>query len=295
MSNPPNNYTTPALWRLWEEISAVIGYRVKYGGIYANKSGYHNTRDGNKAKWPSNYSIQLDLDKLGPSNKAAAIDLTFSSVTDMIKYTKRISDAFSARDARLASVKEFYGTLDGKVVHGLGKKSRVGKPYETSADKSHLWHLHVSFFRADVENWDRIKGVFEVLTGKTAGSATPAQDESLDMTAPTYGEKSWRVEQMQRRFETLGYELDGGHDGAYGPSTKAVVKKWFKDCWDKDWHGDSVTPWMWDELLLQFLAKRGLKGVKGDPGPAGKDGVLKLPASFAGTVTLTASKLGTTE
>jgi hypothetical protein len=294
MSTPPNIYTTPAVWQLWEAISAAIGYRVKLGGIYANKSGYHNTRNANRARWPSNYSIQLDLDKQGPADKAAAIDLTFSSVTDMKKYTKLLADAFDKRDPRLASVKEFYGTLDGSEVYGLGKKSREGEPYETSADDSHLWHLHVSFFRADVEDWERIKGVGEVLTGKSFGDSPSTPNNSGESMFPTYGDKSDEVERTQRRFEALGYEFPKyGHDGSYGNEMKTVVKQWFKDRWSKDYHGEKMTAWMMDELEVQYISKRlegKFKGPKGDPGPAGKDGVLKLPLAVTINGQVTAAK-----
>lgn len=172
MSSLPNKYTTQPIWDLWLEVSRAFGSKVKLGGIYANKSGYHNTREANQRRWPGNYSIVLTLDKQGPSDKAAALDLTFPSAADMRKYTKRLRDAMKRGDSRMEAVKEFYGTVNSRTVYGLGKKSRHGTPYKTSADKSHLWHIHISFFRADVENDNRIAGVFSVL----AGTSKPKND-----------------------------------------------------------------------------------------------------------------------
>jgi len=183
-TNPPNDFITDAMWQLWLAVDTAIP-QVKLGGVYAAKAGYHNTRKANQAKWPGNYSIQLDLDKQGPADKSAAIDLTFSAASDMRKYTKRLQTAMLAGDSRLASVKEFYGTLDSKTVYGLGKKIRTSEPYTTSADSSHLWHLHVSFFRADVENFNRLKGLYEVLTGSSAPE--PAKPSVPPVEKPSGG------------------------------------------------------------------------------------------------------------
>lgn len=179
MSTPPNDYTTEPLWELWTGADKAIK-SARFGGIYANKPGYHNTRNAHftaaarKKGWDDNYSVQLPLDKQGPGDKAAALDLTLSDA-DMKLYTKRLQQAMQSGDPRVAAVKEFYGTLDGRKVYGLGKKSHSGKAYETSADSSHLWHIHMSFFRADVTDRDRILGVLGVLTeGKPSAPSKPS-------------------------------------------------------------------------------------------------------------------------
>jgi hypothetical protein len=244
MSTPPNVYITQAVWDLWLAIDKAIPLETKLGGIYANKSGYHNTRKANKAKWPTNYSIKLDLDKQGPDDKAAALDITFPAESDMEKYTDRLRDAFAVGDDRLASLKEFYGTLNGEKVFGLGKKSRNGTPYETSADSSHLWHIHLSFFRADVENWDRLKGIYEVLLGKapekpskpsvpaTPKPTTPQNSQDwtvkLIMALPTIksGAEGADAKRAQALLVANGRKLS--IDGKFGPvsvrDTKAFQK-----------------------------------------------------------------------
>jgi hypothetical protein len=269
MSTPPNNYITQAIWDLWLACHKEFGSRVELGGVYANKSGYHNTRAAHftkKAKekgWDENYSVQLDLDKQGPSDKAAAIDLSFDSEADMRLYTSRLDEAFWARDSRLASVKEFYGTLDNKTVYGLGKKSRVGAPYKTSADKSHLWHLHISFFRADVEHWDRIKGVYSVLADKgaqappkpskpeTPNPTTPVKTsdwtDRLIMALPTIrrGSKGTDAKRVQALAVANGRKIS--IDGIIGPNSEREIKAFQRS---KGLVADCIVgPKTWTKLL----------------------------------------------
>lgn len=281
MSSPPNSFTTQAIWDLWLSVSRALGSKVKLGGIYANKPGYHNTRAQNSS---GNYSVTLPLDKQGPSNKAAALDLTFPSAADMKLYTDRLRKAMQSRDPRMGSVKEFYGTLNGSVVYGLGKKSRDGAPYSTSADKSHLWHIHISFFRADVENWNRLKGIAEVLIGASLPSSGNATIEGGIML-PKYGAKGTVVGYWQRMLLAAGEKLPKyGVDNHYGDETKNAVLSWYKRNGGdpKKFDGKSITSWT--AISLQRAVFAGKPGPEGKPG---KDGVLKLPAEFSGKITLT--------
>ncbi len=75
-SNPNPARITDAMWWLWEQLHALEPRDGALGGIYANKPGYHNTRNANKA---TNYSVRDAVDKRGPGDKAAAIDWTFRS------------------------------------------------------------------------------------------------------------------------------------------------------------------------------------------------------------------------
>lgn len=261
MSTPPNDYVTDAMWQLWLAVDEAIP-QVKLGGIYSDKAGYHNTRKRNRQRWPNNYSIQLDLDKLGPDDKAAAIDLTFSDAADMRKYTKRLKDAMLAGDSRLASVKEFYGTLDSESVYGLGKKNRDGEPYKTSADDSHLWHLHISIFRADVSVWAMLKGTYEVLTGKAAPEpskpsvpSTPSKPDTnqdwtktLIMALPELeqGSKGTDTKRAQGLLIANGYK-DSAIDGVFGPKMKTGTKRFQKN---KGLASDGIIgPRTWTKLL----------------------------------------------
>lgn len=249
MSTPPNAYTTAPLWDLWLGADNAIK-SARFGGIYANKSGYHNTRNahfseaGRERGWDDNYSVQLSLDKQGPGDKAAALDLTLSDA-DMKTYTKRLKQAMESGDPRMGSVKEFYGTLDGNVVYGLGKKSRSGTPYKTSADSSHLWHIHLSFFRADVADRGRVLDVLGVLTGAvkptvpTVPTNPPQPSTGVDWTqelimslptikdnsAPTGAKKLAQSALAARGFPPKNtFDSKGRPDGSWGPGSVASTK-----------------------------------------------------------------------
>lgn len=165
MSNPIPGRITPQMWRLWTETQAAIP-GAKLGGIYAGKPGYHSSRQENQSKWPGNYSIRLALDKQGPSDKAAAIDLTLSDA-EMRRRTRYLADAAKRNDPRLAAVREFYGTLDSRTVYGRIKDSRTGPWRASAADRSHLWHIHISIFRAYTNNWGELAPIVSVLSGQT--------------------------------------------------------------------------------------------------------------------------------
>jgi hypothetical protein len=189
----PNDYTTDPIWDLWLGFKSAVP-TARLGGIYANKPGYHNTRNAHFTKaakekgWDDNYSVQLSLDKQGPGDKAAGLDLTLSAA-NMKKYTSRLYKAMDDGDARVGSLKEFYGTVDGRTVVGLGKKSRSGEAYQTTSDSSHTWHIHLSFFRADVANRDRIMGVLDVLTGEEKPSKPAKPSQPSKPSKPSKGTK----------------------------------------------------------------------------------------------------------
>ncbi len=162
--NPNPAYITAEMWRLWESRP---NKNWKLGGIYADKKGYHNTVAANKRHWPGNYSIKLPLDLVPINNtKARAIDTT-KSTREMVKWTKNMRDsALDPQDNRLAAVKEFYGTLDGKTVYGLSKDSIDGEWREVTADTTHLWHGHTSIFTAFVANWVMLAPILSVWAGE---------------------------------------------------------------------------------------------------------------------------------
>src|SRR5690606_29676468 len=80
---------------LIEAIPGAVG-----SGIVAAKRGYHSSRAYNQAYYPGDYSIRLSLDKQGPSDGAAAVDVTMSTA-NMKKYTKLIMDAMDRKDPRV--------------------------------------------------------------------------------------------------------------------------------------------------------------------------------------------------
>jgi len=247
--NPNPTRITAAMWRLWTAAREVIP-GVKLGGIYAAKPGYHSSREENLARWPGNYSIRLALDKQGPADKAAAIDYTMSDA-EMRRRTRYLADAAARNDPRLAAVREFYGTLDSRTVYGRIKDSRTGPWRASAADNSHLWHIHISIFRAYVDRWDELSPVLSVLAGETLEQWRARQGGLIVL--PRKGDKGDHVEVIQRMLVWLGYDIgrtkDGEplYDGVYGDATERAVNEFRAS------HGvepaTRVTPWTYARLV----------------------------------------------
>lgn len=172
MINPYAEHVTEPMWRLWVDFSA-HNPKAKLSGFYANKSGYHNKRSSIPM---SDYSSGRDVanDRLGPSTKASAIDITLDEA-DMKLYSKRLADACKKKDARLyingePIIREFIGTLDGKTVYCYvltgGKALGVGADSgpDPGRDKSHLWHLHISIIRKFMDNEKAMRNLLSILT-----------------------------------------------------------------------------------------------------------------------------------
>lgn len=187
MANPNPQLITDAMWWFWTEFDAHEKTAL-LGGVYANKAGYHNAR----AKLPKNdYSTGRDVpgDKLGPSDKASAIDLTMSAAA-MKLYTKRLDVAARARDPRLfyqgkPILREFIGTLNGSSVYCWvftgGRPLGVGADSgpDPGRDKSHLWHLHLSVIREFIAVRAALAQILSILKGEarpsTAAVTAPAK------------------------------------------------------------------------------------------------------------------------
>src|SRR5688572_24642862 len=78
MLNPDPGRISGALWYFAVECLAMEP-GTRYGGTYADKPGYHNTRDNllNQGR-SGDYSVRLPADRAGPGDKTAAFDWTFS-------------------------------------------------------------------------------------------------------------------------------------------------------------------------------------------------------------------------
>ena len=169
-SNPNPARVTEAGWWLMEQLLA-LEPGSKNGGIYADKSGYHNTRAANQAKWPGNYSIRDAPDQGGPADKAAAYDWTFPSAQGgnygrIAVYCTRLMAASKDRnDPRMNGWREWFGQADNdSQVEGWDRRYNKS----ASSDDSHLWHIHLSENREKVEDFDNKRALLSVLRGETA-------------------------------------------------------------------------------------------------------------------------------
>lgn len=179
--NPNPQRITAAGWWFMEQLLALEPGTAN-GGIYANKSGYHNTRTSNNRQWPGNYSVVDKADRGGPPDKAAAYDWTFRDAQaqrydTIMKYTQRLlKSAKDMDDPRLNGWREFYGQADrDRQVEGWD--TRYLRP--ATSDPSHLWHLHFSESRNQVESYDNKQAMLSVLRGETVAQWRGEDDVEL--------------------------------------------------------------------------------------------------------------------
>jgi hypothetical protein len=155
-------YAPQALFDCYNAIHAVMPQAIN-AGIYGDKPGYHNCRNGCSS---DDYSVQMPDDKTGDPNAGAALDVTLYDPADMAAVTQRLIDATQSDDPRMYCLREFFGTVDGVNVTGMDVRGK----YWVTSDDSHLWHVHLSFYRKYCTLSDWAVGVAQVFTGQdTAG------------------------------------------------------------------------------------------------------------------------------
>lgn len=170
--NPNPWHVTDAEWWLWLRCHE-LEPKSEYGGIYANKKGFHNTGQANLTNWPDNYSIRDAVNRTGPwwKSKASAFDWTFrdaqaGNYVTIDKYSSRLmASARDTADPRLDLILfEFYGQADNDLqVEGYNEY----REEFASSDSSHLWHIHMSFLRSQCGNFWGMWALLTVLMGWT--------------------------------------------------------------------------------------------------------------------------------
>jgi hypothetical protein len=199
--NPNPSRITEQLWWLWQRLHE-LEPASELGGIFGNKSGYHNTRNANAL---TNYSVRDWQDKQGPADKAAAIDWTFPDAQrgrygTIIRYTSRL---IAAKKQLQPYLREVYGQADGDL-QVEGWDFRYGR--SVSSDSSHLWHIHMSFNRGQVTNWAAVQTVYAVLSGGT----NPQEEDMTQEESNLLRTLAWRV-------DMLVYDRDKGLDNPQNP------------------------------------------------------------------------------
>lgn len=244
---------SPEMNKLWTDRP---NKEWKLGGIYADKPGYHNSVNTNMARWPMNYSVKKPLDLVSYNrDDARAIDLTMSE-SEMIKWTSRMKkSALDPADHRLAAVREFYGTLDGKTVYGLIKDSENGEWKRSTADDTHLWHGHMSVFTAFTRDWKKLSPILSVWRGESL-----AESVVNDML-PKRGDTGQEVyfwqnvhNQVRGVFNPPLAQLQ--LDGDYGPAMQAAVYDFFVKRGGKGaYKGEYIAGWVAMQYFQAWMEK----------------------------------------
>lgn len=203
LENPDDTPTDPggkvpeALTKMKDELLAKAfdhGLEgLTFSGIAPSSAtayGYHNSRSRHEAGFTrdglNDYSIQVPLDKEGDALNFSALDLGSNNSTGRRTtrvLTERLKAATDANDPRVSYLREFYGSLDNETVLGRTHDSLEDDWGSSSADNSHLWHIHLSFFRKYANDPLALAAVLEVLLG------LPVDDPPVDPPADPPNER----------------------------------------------------------------------------------------------------------
>lgn len=128
-------------------------------GDQAHTYGYHRAR---AVLPPDDYSVVLRQDQRGPEWAAAALDIKPPDLEHQTRLSRRLMRASLSRDPRFVRVvREWYGSLDGVTVAGYDNNSGQ----RATSDDSHLWHIHLSFYRENLGRPQLLAPVAQVLAG----------------------------------------------------------------------------------------------------------------------------------
>lgn len=199
--NPNSARMTDALWWFVCMCELLEPKLSENGGTYANKPGYHNIGNNLPDHGPGNaktdHSIRRAPDRTGQwwRTKTGGRDWTFldaqrGDYKTIIKYTKLIVNSMKSLtdlrpDEPLAYV---LGQIDGDTVVE-GWNEYTDEP-ETSADKTHLWHIHESWKRSHVGNFWSMWKILTIYMGWTYA-------EWLESTKPPAPERPAPTEEEQ--------------------------------------------------------------------------------------------------
>ena len=174
MSNPvvTSEKTPSTLKSLGENLCVLCNVPFNNYGIKGDEfhtCGYHRsfrtlTQVPGTCGW-EDYSIQDSKDNTGiDRDDCSALDFNPGTTYMMTTLTQRLHNAALAHDSRLYAVRRVVGTLDGKKVFSFN--ADTGQQ-SGSYDDSHLWHLHIEFWRSRVR-LDHT-GIYEIMAGDETG------------------------------------------------------------------------------------------------------------------------------
>lgn len=255
----PNSKTPDAVYSVFHHTRERVP-SARYGGGYTLKPGFHASVEDNLNRWPGNYSIRDAINRREPRTVGRAVDITLSD-SDMKRITGYLADAAAADDPRLAPVREFYGTLNGTIVFGRAHTGPNTDWRSSSADSSHLWHIHLSIFTPYVDDWNALAGVVSVLVGESLDDYLSGG--TMERNIAEYGDSGTWVAFVQRYLQDFGAKLT--RDGKYGNETTAAVKWVFVNRFGgnaADYDGRAVTDWMLRELIRRNQDQRTAAAIK---------------------------------
>lgn len=170
-----SEYAPDAIRACFNTVKAAMP-AAQLGGILGDRAHTYGYHRGRNYVSKGDYSVSLADDKMGDGEAASALDITLGP-TAMRLVTQRLIAATNVKNPVLTkAVREFFGTTDGKTV--VGRDVRTGR--KVTSDSSHLWHVHISFFRRYATNQALLQQVASIITG--AGTGTAGKDMNADET-----------------------------------------------------------------------------------------------------------------
>lgn len=172
-------FAPQAIWDLFHAVQAQIPEAVM-DGILGNPAthtyGYHRSLawdDAYSTQHPD-YSCVLPHDRTGNPDAASALDIGLPPDL-MALCTQRLLAAAKEHDVRLIAVREFCGTLNGTDTFPWDLLTDTSEGVN-SWDRSHLSHIHLSFYRASATDAAALLPVAEVLAGIPLGGHVALND-----------------------------------------------------------------------------------------------------------------------
>lgn len=198
-------YSPQAIYSLFNAIQAKIPSAELSGiiGDQAHTYGYHR----GAAYIPSgDYSRQFSDDRYAIDDQAAsALDVGLPP-DQMRAVSTRLMHASLTGDPGLTQVREWYGTIDGQTVTGYDLPSGT----LATSDPTHLFHIHMSFYRRYATNTAALAPIAAVFTGTTPHQEEDMTPEQAALQEKIYARLGWIINGRSEDPNTPGDQhIDG--------------------------------------------------------------------------------------
>lgn len=169
-----SGYAPLSLIWLGQQLENLIPSAVVSGIVAGPYSGdsYHQAAKDVPA---SSYTRLYEADRVNiDANASCALDVSMSTA-DMTLITARFHRSWKDQnDPRLNDTREIIGTLDGTNVIYMDCQSGQ----QSTADDSHLWHLHIGGMRRPIITLSAMSAVLSVARGETYAQYLNSKGES---------------------------------------------------------------------------------------------------------------------